>query len=1011
LLVMPLAAQVYTPAAGVSVDARRIAVDNGGFLWVSGERGIFRFDGVRYLAGERFGLPNEGAGHIAITSDGTVWAQARNHLWRLDGDRFTMVDERTIITPVEAAGTLLYSNPGPVRVWYREGGLWRFAEGPRVPMNLRLHGQSDGTVWLSGRGKQGTPSTVLALRFDGRKFVEKEVSLGRVLPPQREVAAAGDGALFTGGATGVYRFERKRGGPFQLASEYTSTAPVPSRRLAGADGEVWYEGCGKWLSSAGRSVGFPGVLEVTPDSGGGLWAALGEKGLAYSAAKPIHGYSLRGLPDRPVTSAARLGSKVYVSRHDSIAVIDEARPNTRCDGTRDVEPSIERWGPSAEDAPFFDVLPDPDGTVWLLARTRGIMHHDAAGKFLGTADPYFRVQVSQVAMRRLALTDDGRLWIAAKANFIELFRKPELAYHTRYPGVLYVSGFTRDRAGRLMAISDRGLLRYEKGNWLEDPLPPCLLSGKPRAAAIAPGDEYWFGYRDVPGVTAATRTAGGWSCRHYGKENGFPGDTQFLEVDSGGRLFRGSNEGVFVRRESGSWDRVVAPAGEMHQLFQEQPDGSFLLAMGDRLLRIPRRLTESDPGVAPVISYVESGGGISLRPAEVSISLGDDTSVHFSALPERELGAPAPLEYRFDERPWQPVVHHSVSLAAAPRGASRVEVRYGGSAKVTSLPLRITIPWWRSHWTWGACGLALSALAPFAYGRLQRWRYEAGKRKYLAARTHPAVPEGAIQAGTLLQGRYRIEGLIANGGFSQVFGAVDETTGARVVVKRLRAGDMRPERLRRRFAQEVAAASIVRHPGIVPIIDSWIDENYVPHLAMPRVDGPTLRGRLRAGGFAREAAIAFLEGLADILAAAHARGVVHSDLKPENILLDNDKPLLIDFGTSALHMTSGLSEYTHPAGSVHYMAPEQVLGRYSKATDVYAFALVALEVLTGVRYTEIDLPMNDRWEGALRQALAELHLNPQTAGVFADALRFDPEMRAGDVAVWMSRLREALGGS
>ena len=119
-------------------------------------------------------------------------------------------------------------------------------------------------------------------------------------------------------------------------------------------------------------------------------------------------------------------------------------------------------------------------------------------------------------------------------------------------------------------------------------------------------------------------------------------------------------------------------------------------------------------------------------------------------------------------------------------------------------------------------------------------------------------------------------------------------------------------------------------------------------------------------------------------------------------------PLIIDFGASALHLSTGLNEYSRPAGSVHYMAPEQLLGRYSKATDVYAFALVAFEMLTGRRYSDVDLPMSELWEPEFRRAaVQEFGLSAPAAGVFVEALRFDPERRAQDVGAWMRRLGEA----
>ena len=91
------------------------------------------------------------------------------------------------------------------------------------------------------------------------------------------------------------------------------------------------------------------------------------------------------------------------------------------------------------------------------------------------------------------------------------------------------------------------------------------------------------------------------------------------------------------------------------------------------------------------------------------------------------------------------------------------------------------------------------------------------------------------------------------------------------------------------------------------------------------------------------------------------------------------------------------------------MAPEQLLGRYSRATDVYAFALLSLEILTGRRYAEWQLPFDDGWEAALILALVDdLGYSRPVAVVFAQGLRFDPRQRAQDLAAWHARLESAL---
>jgi hypothetical protein len=910
--------------------------------------------------------------------------------------------------PIEAAGDLLYTNAETLRVWYRQGAEWRMADGPPIPAQVRLHGESDGRVWLGGAYTPGKPAAVSWIRFHGGEFQRGEERLYRDMMPPSEVIPAGPDTIFTAHTTGAFRFVRKSAGPFLFRAEYSSSLPVGSNLLAGDRSEVWYEACGQWLSSRGRSFSLPGAVGVTADPSGGLWAALGEKGLQFAGSEStIHTHSLRGLPDRPVRGVSRLGRRLYVARHDATAVIEDGQVDNRCDGTPSSLPALRPWGKAGADARFTNITADADGSVWVVGKNRGVMHFSADGAFLDVvsgAESWFAASI-----RELAFSPDGRLWAASKENLAEVVRRPVLTYAMVFPGLRYVSGFSRSPDGQLYAISDGGLFRYTNGHWEEMPLPPCLLSTKPRTVVLAEPGEIWFGYRDRDGFTKAVRKAAAWSCRHFEESGGFPGDTQFLGLDGQGRLWRGSETGVFIRRTDDHWARILEPEGEMHQLFHVEPDGSVLLAMGDRLLRLPPRFADADPGVPPQISYLGSETGVTLAPSWVESQLGSGAVLYVSALPERDLAAPAPIQYRFDSGSWAVLSGHQMPLDNAPRGARRLELRYAGSAQLTALPLSIAIPWWRSFWFFGALSVGLCGLAWRLGGIIQRLIYHLRKRRFLA-RSRPAAErhESAPPRGTLLNGRYRIEGLLAGGGFSQVFGAIDERNGDRVVVKRLRTSGIPPDRLRRRFAQEVAAASMVRHPGIPPINDAWLDDAFVPHLVMPHIDGPTLRERLNTGGLPRATAIELIGQLADILAAAHARGVIHSDLKPENILLSADRPVIIDFGASVLHLSAGLSEYTRPAGSVHYMAPEQLLGRSSKATDVYSFAVVAFELLTNRRYVEVDLPMNDQWEAEfLKLAQGELGLTANQAVVFVEALRFDPERRAQDIAAWADKLRSA----
>lgn len=1015
------AARVYAPPRPQRADARRVAVDKQGFVWISGDDRTYRFDGVRYLDATRLGLPASSSQYVAVPDDGTVWIQSERMLWRLAGGRFRFQDARAIVSPIEAAGSLLWVNQQPMGVfhWDRSGEL-RWNEGPVVAAGLRLHGEPDGRVWFGGRFEQGKPGTVGWARFGDGRFEQGEETILFETLPSHEVAPAGANGLLTGHKTLTNRYERAApGAGFRHLSQHIVTAQLGGRLLAGHSGEIWYEACGQWLSSTGRGIHLAGAQELARDAGGGLWAALGDKGLAY-AGRDVQTYSLPGYPDRPVVAMSRQGGRLLVARQDMTAVIAPVENNRFCNGAPNLEPVMRAWGKTGAEAPFTGVIADPDGkSVWVLGKNFGVSHMTSDGRFLDNV-PFSGDLMELSNLRQAAFTADGRLWLASKSNLLEVRRGPPLSYAKRFPRPRYVGAFARSLDGRAVAVAEGAMLHYAgQGEWREDPLPSCLLSQKPRTVAIAGDDDFWVAYRDKVGFTRARRKSASspaWTCEHFDASNGFPGDTQFLAGDRQGRLWRGSGAGVFVNRPGLGWAKVLETGGEMHQLFYEDADGSIFVGVKDRLLRLPPQFADADPGRAPVVSYLEAGGEVRVDLREPApVRLGEGAMLYLAALPERELAAPAAIEYRFGPgggTSWQTVHDHALSLDQAPGSATKVEFRYAGQPGVTVVPLLIEVPWWRST-VFAAVVLALLAGLGYAcVGPVRRWLYWRRKRQFVAASPHNQIvhrpaQEMGLASGTLLHERYRIGRLLADGGFSQVYVARDEKTGDEVVVKRLRTGDAHPSRIGRRFAQEVAAVSMVRHEGVVPILDAWMEANGIPHMVLPLIKGPTLRERLRLAPFQPPAALELLRKLADVMAAAHARGVVHSDLKPENILLAATGPKVIDFGASALQIAAGLNDYSRPAGSVQYMAPEQLLGRYSRATDVYAFALIALEVLTGRKYADIELPMNEDWEPEFRRvAEGELGLSAGQAGVFVEALRFDPDRRAQDLAEWMARLEQ-----
>lgn len=200
-------------------------------------------------------------------------------------------------------------------------------------------------------------------------------------------------------------------------------------------------------------------------------------------------------------------------------------------------------------------------------------------------------------------------------------------------------------------------------------------------------------------------------------------------------------------------------------------------------------------------------------------------------------------------------------------------------------------------------------------------------------------------------GRYALKGLLGHGGLGQVHEAWDPLLSRTVAVKtlQLKVADAERVALDGLFLNEARAAAGLSHPNIVTVHDAGLSAQGV-YIAMERLHGCDLRQRL-AGGWAPTPgeAAQLVRRVADALAYAHARGVVHCDIKPANIFLNKrDKPKVLDFGIARVaHGAAPAALDDAVAGSPHYLAPEQLTGGSVDArTDVHALGVVFYELLT-----------------------------------------------------------------
>ncbi len=202
-----------------------------------------------------------------------------------------------------------------------------------------------------------------------------------------------------------------------------------------------------------------------------------------------------------------------------------------------------------------------------------------------------------------------------------------------------------------------------------------------------------------------------------------------------------------------------------------------------------------------------------------------------------------------------------------------------------------------------------------------------------------------------LEGRYRIERELGEGGMATVYLADDVRHGRKVAIKVLK-----PELAAMvgadRFLAEIRTTANLLHPHILPLYDSGEADGFL-FFVSPYIDGETLRDRLdREKQLPVDEAVRIAAAVASALQAAHEQGVVHRDIKPANILLSRGEPLVADFGIALAVSESGgnrLTETGLSVGTPYYMSPEQATGDrdVEARSDVYALGCIAYEMLVG----------------------------------------------------------------
>ena len=205
--------------------------------------------------------------------------------------------------------------------------------------------------------------------------------------------------------------------------------------------------------------------------------------------------------------------------------------------------------------------------------------------------------------------------------------------------------------------------------------------------------------------------------------------------------------------------------------------------------------------------------------------------------------------------------------------------------------------------------------------------------------------------------KYEIEAKLGAGGMCDVYRARHVRIGKEVAIKILRPEYAADPKIVERFEREARAASLVRHPNAINIMDYGIAAGHTPFLVMELVEGATVRELLkRHGAMMLERVVGIVNQACAALEAAHAVGVIHRDIKPENILVSEvdgrDWVEVVDFGIAKIQedvsRRAALTGANLIIGTPRYMSPEQAQEKPVDArSDIYSLGLVVYEMLAG----------------------------------------------------------------
>jgi len=693
-----------------------------------------------------------------------------------------------------------------------------------------------------------------------------------------------------------------------------------------------------------------------------------------------------------------------------------------------LQPDRQKWIPVSgivRSRAIRDIMKLPDGRM-IVTGDDGTGVYGSDGR---------RLANSTTGGSRLAQTRDGELWLAGH-NGVEQFviRGDIIVFKSQSLPRETVFDMEYDQARDVLwACNEGGLLYQTRGVWNSITRKDGLLDHTCDSLDIAPNGDLWVAYRDSAYAVISNPLSG------HPQIHNVTGDldkligsnsSEFVHTDQEARIWRASRGTIAAATPAGAmagkWIRFGHDDGMGHLPFPTDyladRDGSiwFLTDTGITHFSPPRDFLTNFPSPPLFLGGVSIGDAAPvLEDAVTNIPRSRAVVVYLGSL-QFDRRSALHFSYRLlpSQTSWISTDSAELHLGMLRWGGHLLQVRaqlgVGPWSPVVEQTLTVPRPVWLAWPSLGGYLMAVGTLA-FAGRKWSRGRRERLKKLFpdLAEwRLAALSPELQQLDGAMLDERFEVGRVLARGGFAVVTEGRDlQQDGLRCAIKIFRQDLGDGDGIARRFRHEVRVLEQVRHPNIVRIYGSGTSPLGALYLVMEFIEGCTLRELLNSGSPTAEKVGSYLLQIGDALDHIHRLGICHRDLKPENLMIREDEVILIDFSIAIIkdpdRTVHGLSR---AAGTICYMAPEQVIGYANPATDIYSLAKVTIEMLTGKRPSDLfpnasmDLP--DR----VRSKLGDLQprLSTESLELLASALEFDPKNRPNQAKAFAVQIASDL---